>query len=349
MSCVQGIRRSRRLTTARSTSSLIRSNVNPLIGYRGKARSENELTLFVNSADRDASESANLFKIKIPEGPTFPINSVVKYQLFQASLPAHIYYFNMEKVVYSYSVSGTAYTTTKYLNGFYDMSDFVAESNPGVYSSPQDMTVPSGNYICYVNYSSTNYALVLGYDKRTGKIFNNRSTPITITVSSEKGRLAFGMPEGVLVHTLAGSPVKEPDDGSSVYDQRAKYARDGSYAFTDWDWNNYAMPFPMQQMPTCLYVRINEVLETTYETKESEYNCNTSRSDILAQIPVNAGFGGIITYLNADTMYEVPLKSDCKELELSLVDEYNLPVDLHGFDWQCVLRVFWQSQDFSAR
>lgn len=352
MSCVSRIRRSRRLTLSNSTANVLRSNVNVGIGFKSLPRIANELTLFVNSADRNSDDKASLFRVNIPDGPTFPVNTSVRYQMFQMNLPCYIYYFDNEAVTYTFTASSTTYSITKTLNGFYDMSEYTPGTEPGSYSN--ENLVPDANFITYVYYAGSSSVQHLAYDKRSGRLFNNRSTPITITVSSERGRIAFGMPEGVYTYTLAGNPIKSPDDGSITYDERYKKEKNGSYIFNvsngvTWKFDDYAMPYPMQQMPSCLYVRLHETLETTYETAAPQYNTNTMRSDILAQIPVNAQHGGIITYLNADTFYEVPLKAECREFYIGLYDEFNQLVNLHGFDWQCVLRVFWSQEDQGAR
>lgn len=184
MSCRASIRRRRLLTLSRSSTLVSGSNLNPGIGFKGRRRNDEEIILYVNSADRDPTEIISKFKVYVPDAPVFPINASVRVQAFSACIPNSGSFLRNEEVKLTFAndlfdlINGKLppnQPPSHFLNGDYDPSETL-----------------DAKHMCFERSITTNY---LYFDKHTNKMINNSNdTWIMIETSSDLGKKVYGFP-----------------------------------------------------------------------------------------------------------------------------------------------------------
>lgn len=329
------------------------ASINPQIGTRGPARTKEEYTFYIRSTDRFYTESPNSFTVKIPDGPSIPVNSNVKIQLVQASIPNNFYLLrnqrvriawatNFDDILLAWDNIDLQLKKEKILTGFYNM------------------TTDDNKYITEVVDQLDDPLPLLYWDSRTNRLLNRTKFYLRIEVMDDYGRRALGFPDDSQRRNLEGLfPILKNIPANVMF--LSPFPGD----FEEWQ-NNvssigiepgnevdipYALLNPMVQVPTSIYIRLsNEQLPSVYETVEPDIISNTDHSTIIAMIPCSAGFGQLITYYNDFFFSELDARQDFKEFKLELCDEDGRVVPANSCpDWQCQIKLIWRPEDKAAR
>jgi hypothetical protein len=333
MSCIGKIQRHRRLTTSRSTARIRNSNINPFVGYAGKSRDENEITIYLNSAHRKSTEKINQFEIFIPDGPHIPVNAIVTYQIRNASIP-HTFRFwrnaSITLTVKTYNSAGVyqnTYVGTKVFNGVYS------------YDISADL-IAVASWLCRETISLAAFTYTIF-------TYNPRITALELYASA--------LPSGITKaeFTLSTTDV---NDGLPIGFSGLTYT---------WVQDTAATPslqtteelLPYRTGPSALYMRLNETLFNVIETEDYDmkdgvqntFEGNTAYSNILCQIPITAGYGDLLVYQpSIDKTLETQLRKEVRSIIFSLTDENENLLDC-DLDWNAELRIMWKQSDFLAR
>lgn len=318
MSCVSSIRRRRRLTLARSSAHVSRSNVNPFIGNAGHVRTEDTYHLFLNSAYRKNDETSSNFTIKFPDGPDFPVNSIVKFHITNASIPYSFYTFENEKINFEIKSTLNGVRLLKgetVLNGNYtaeELNDITVQFTYVIAGQYEQVGTVVALKIFKLNENLNKFQ----YDARllNGLVFIY-SDEITISCS-ENVQLKLGL-------NSTSSTI-------NIFDY---------------------FPNHVNFISRTIFIRCQEPLVNCFESVplDSQLNSNCEQSDVLAMIPVDIPPGNMITYINEMYDMEVYLRRDLKEIKIRLTDENDKELNLNGLDWSFCLKVTCQSMDMGAR